>query len=129
MNPGRYFETRHQESVCCALVAADGCAPSHLLLLGLHLGELLFRIRLPLLHLVQLLVLGQHLLLLPGDLQQRLHLGEDREREGGGRGKSGEGEREERQRGGEGAREREGRERERGERKRGGEGYDVMDEG
>lgn len=44
------------------------------MLFFLHLLELLLSIQMLLLHLEQLVILGLHLLLLPADLQQRLHL-------------------------------------------------------
>lgn len=46
----------------------------YLLVFPLHLHKLILHLELFLLHLHQLLVFGLHLLLLPGDLQQRLHL-------------------------------------------------------
>lgn len=49
---------------------------SYLLLLGLIFFDQLLSLLLFLLHLNQLLFLGQHLLLLPTHLQQRLHLEE-----------------------------------------------------
>lgn len=48
----------------------------YLLVFPLHLHQLIFHLKLPLLHFYQLLVFGLQLLLLPGDLQQRLHLSE-----------------------------------------------------
>lgn len=45
----------------------------------LHLLELLLSLQVPLLHLMQLFILGLHLLLLPADLKQRLHLRGEKE--------------------------------------------------
>lgn len=46
----------------------------YLLVLPLHLHKLILHLQLSLLHLYQLLIFGLHLLLLSGDLQQRLYL-------------------------------------------------------
>ena len=61
-------------------MCGPGAHVTYLLLLGLKALEQLLGLQLPLLHLLQLLVLRQHLLLLPAHLQQGLHLGTEERR-------------------------------------------------
>lgn len=46
----------------------------YLLVFVHHFPDLLLSMKMLLFHLIQLLILGLHLLLLPADLEQRLHL-------------------------------------------------------